>query len=191
MTIDKLKEEVRAVLSDSRYAHTIRVMETAQELVKRFGGVDEEKVKIAALLHDYAKCFSVLELEKQLMHYGLTADLVAFHYELWHGPVAAELMEDKFAVRDKDVLNAIRYHTTGRPQMTQLEYILFVADYMEPGRDFPGVDDVRLLAQRDLKTATWRALQNTIIFLLKKDATIHPNSFLAYNALTDEIKERA
>lgn len=190
MKMDKMDEEVQAALSSSRYAHTIRVMETALELAERFGGTDPEKVKVAALLHDYAKCFSVLYLEKQLLHYGLIEDLVAFHHELWHGPVAAELVQEKFDVQDEEILNAIRYHTTGRPSMTQLEYVIFVADYIEPERSFPGVDDVRLLAQEDLTMAAWRALQNSIIYLMKKEATIHPNSFLAYNALTDEIKER-
>ena len=74
--------------------------------------------------------------------------------------------------------------------MTRLEYIIFVADYIEPARSFPGVQEVRALAKNDLRIATRAALKNTIIYLMKKDSVIHPDSFGAYNMLTETKKER-
>jgi predicted HD superfamily hydrolase involved in NAD metabolism len=84
---------------------------------------------------------------------------------------------------DKEVLEAIRYHTTGRPGMSLLEKVIYLADYIEPGRHFPGVDEVRALAKQDLDTALIQAVKNTILFLMKKNQPVYPDSFQTYNDL--------
>src|SRR5699024_7324073 len=129
----------------------------------------------------YAKCFSVDKLEQYMHIYELPNELLDFHHELWHGPVAAALVKEKYSINNEDILNAIRYHTTGRAQMSKLEYIIFVADYIEPARSFPGVEEVRVLAKNSLVDAARKALQNTIIYLMNSNMTVHPNSYLAYN----------
>lgn len=189
MDIEEIKHRVQQVLTADRYGHTIRVLETALALAEQYQA-DEVKTAYAALLHDYAKCFTIDELREYILTYELPQSLLEYHFELWHGPVGAKIAENEFGIKDEDVLHAIYYHTTGRKHMTRLEYIIFVADYIEPARNFPGVEEVRMLAKDDLRIAARTALKNTIIYLMKKDSIIHPDSFGAYNMLTETIKER-
>ncbi|HLR42494.1 MAG TPA: bis(5'-nucleosyl)-tetraphosphatase (symmetrical) YqeK [Pseudogracilibacillus sp.] len=173
-------------LTKDRYDHTIRVYETAIQLAKKYNA-PLEKVSEAALLHDIAKCEPIENLEEAIHAYQLPVSLLEFNEELWHGPVGAKLVAEKFKIDDEEVFNSIYYHTTGRANMTLVELIIFVADYMEPGRSFPGVEEVRELAQKDIKQAAQKALQNTLIFLISKSATIHPDTIAAYNELTNVI----
>lgn len=172
----------RSLGTGPRYQHTLRVLETAITLADRFGE-DVNKVELAAIFHDYAKLMSIDDLKKWLLKANEDSRLVDYHSELWHGPVAAYLIHQEFAIEDRDVLNAIRYHTTGRANMSRLEKIIFLADYIEPQRDFPGIDETRELACKNLDEAMVKALSNTIAFLLTKKSAIYPDTFEAYNDL--------
>lgn len=183
MDLNEIKKELKEKLSEDRYEHTLRVYDTAIQLANMYNE-STEKVTIAALLHDYAKCESKQRLKQLIEKYHLPNELLQFHQELWHGPVGAMVAKEKFHITDEKVLHSIYYHTTGRANMSKLELIIFVADYIEPARNFPGVDEVRKLAKNDLKAAARKALQNTIVFLMEKGATIYPDTFLAYNDLT-------
>src|SRR5699024_12548418 len=112
------------------------------------------------------------QLVEWVVNWWFPCDLLTFPPELWHGPVGALLMEQEQGITERRVLNAIRYHTTGRAGMTTCDMIIFLADYIEPARDFPGVDNVRKAAQRDLCEATWLALRNTIRHLIDKQAMV-------------------
>src|SRR5699024_12483137 len=103
--------------------------------------------------------------------------------ELLHGPFGTHIVQTVFQITDETICNCMYYHTTGREQMTVEELVIFVADYIEPGSNFPGVEEVRELAKIDLKRAAFQALKNTLIFLISKNATLHPNTILAYNDL--------
>lgn len=184
MAIKKYDALLKEKLSKKRYEHTIRVYETAIQLAKKYHA-SIEKVSQAALLHDIAKCQPVESLQEAIHTYRLPASLLEFNEELWHGPVAAKWLAEKCNIDDAEVFNSIYYHTTGRANMTLVELIIFVADYIEPGRSFPGVEEVRELAQVDIKQAAQKALQNTLIFLISKNATIHPDTVAAYNELTN------
>lgn len=186
MDIEKATEFVKAKLSKERFLHTLRVKDTAISLAKQYDA-PIDLVAIAAIFHDYAKDMAKEELKQYILSYQLPKDLLQYHFELWHGPVAAKLIEDQFEISNIDIINAIYYHTTGRANMSLIELIIFVADYIEPGRSFPGVDDVREDAKNNLHIAARNALKNTIHYLLNKDATIHPNTFFAYNDLTTKI----
>lgn len=186
MDIANIREHVKSQLSEGRFNHTIRVTETAIELARRFGG-NVEQVTLAALLHDYAKDREEYELRELIQQYELPKELLDYDLELWHGPVAAKIAERQFHIKDVDILNAIYYHTTGRAGMSLVELIVFLADYIEPARSFPGVEAVRKDAQQDIIVAVRNAVKNTIIFLIKKNVTIHPHTFLAYNDLTKKI----
>src|SRR5690625_7942 len=178
---------IKATLSQQRYEHSLRVKETAEILAARYEA-PIDKVILASLLHDYAKGQTRDQLKAQIIDYNLSRDLLDYHHELWHGPVAAEIFRDKYGFEDEAVLQAIRYHTTGRAEMGLVEIIVFVADYIEPGRTIPGVEEVRKLAQDNIYLAAREAQRNTIIYLLKKNAIIHPDSFLAYNKWTNKIQ---
>lgn len=186
MDIERARELVKHQLSEKRFEHTIRVTDTAILLAEQYGS-SVELVTIAALLHDYAKDMDSEKLANYIKQYRLPNDLFNYNIELWHGPVAAKIVENKYKVTNQEIINAIYYHTTGRENMSLLELIVFVADYIEPARDFPGVEIVREHARENLYVAARLALKNTIHFLLDKDVTIHPNTFLAYNDLTKTI----
>ncbi|WP_077214045.1 bis(5'-nucleosyl)-tetraphosphatase (symmetrical) YqeK [Bacillus dakarensis] len=173
---------VKPQLTDHRYQHTIGVMETAIILAKKYGA-DEKKAETAAIFHDYAKFKPKEEMKKLIIDEKMPAVLLDYNSELWHAPVGAFLVEKVVGIKDEDILDAIRYHTSGRKGMSLLEKVIYLADYIEPGRHFPGVDEVRKLAQEDLNLALIKAVQNTIIFLMKKNQAVFPETFEAYNDL--------
>ncbi|MCZ0756951.1 bis(5'-nucleosyl)-tetraphosphatase (symmetrical) YqeK [Anoxybacillus sp. J5B_2022] len=175
-------EIVKKQLTEHRYQHTLGVMETAISLAKRYGA-DEKKAELAAIFHDYAKFRPKEEMKRIILEQNMPNDLLAYNTELWHAPVGAYLVQTEAGIHDEEILNAIRYHTSGRSDMTLLEKIVYVADYIEPGRIFPGVEEVRELAQHDLDEALIQALKNTIQFLLKKNQPIYPATIDTYNAL--------
>ncbi|QHE53057.1 bis(5'-nucleosyl)-tetraphosphatase (symmetrical) YqeK [Pontibacillus sp. HMF3514] len=178
---------VKPHLKQERYDHTVRVMETAIQLAQTYG-VDEEKAEIAAIFHDYAKYRPITEMKRWIESTYLPKDLLHYHHELWHGPVGALLVEREIGLKDKEVLEAIHYHTTGRAHMTKLDKVIFLADYIEPGRKFPGLEEVRKSSWEDLDYGCWMASKNTIAFLMSKSQPIYPETFHAYNALTNKIK---
>ncbi|WP_186576471.1 bis(5'-nucleosyl)-tetraphosphatase (symmetrical) YqeK [Aquibacillus kalidii] len=184
-----LKEALQFVephLKKSRFEHTKRVVETAVDLAD-FYQADIEKVELAAALHDYAKYRDKEEMKRWIIEESLPKDLLEFHHELWHGPVGSLLLKKEAGIKDTNVLSAVRWHTTGKAGMSLIEKIVFIADYIEPGRDFPGVDEVRHQVKLSLDLACWMALRNTIQFLMSKKQTIYPDTFHAYNDFTSRL----
>ncbi|WP_071395837.1 bis(5'-nucleosyl)-tetraphosphatase (symmetrical) YqeK [Bacillus tuaregi] len=178
-------EIVQKQLTPHRYQHTLGVMKTAIDLAEQYG-VDERKAELAAIFHDYAKFRDKDEMKSIIAAQKMDSELLNYNSELWHAPVGAYLAEKEAGITDTEVLDAIRYHTSGRPNMTKLEKIIYLADYIEPGRHFPGVEEVREIAEKDLNQALLQALRNTIMFLLKKNQRIFPLTFLTYNDLINK-----
>ncbi|MCT2537630.1 bis(5'-nucleosyl)-tetraphosphatase (symmetrical) YqeK [Aquibacillus koreensis] len=176
-------------LKKTRFEHTKRVTDTAVDLAKLYNE-DVGKVELAAVFHDYAKYRDLEEMRRWIISESLPKDLLTFHHELWHGPVGAILVKKEIGINDQMILNAIKYHTTGKKDMTKLEKIVYLADYIEPGRDFPGVDKVREQAEVDLDMGCFMATKNTIQFLLSKNQPIYPDTFHAYNDLLMTIKNK-
>ncbi|MCD4838561.1 bis(5'-nucleosyl)-tetraphosphatase (symmetrical) YqeK [Neobacillus sedimentimangrovi] len=173
---------VKVQLTEHRYQHTLGVMETAISLARLYGA-DEKKAELAAIFHDYAKFRPKEEMREIIKSHSFPQDLLEYNAALWHAPVGAYLVEKEAGITDKEVLDAIRYHTSGRPGMTLLEKIIYLADYIEPGRQFPGVDEVRELAKESLDRALIKSVQNTINFLMKKNQRVYPETFHMYNDL--------
>ncbi|WP_456278214.1 bis(5'-nucleosyl)-tetraphosphatase (symmetrical) YqeK [Bacillus sp. AK128] len=188
MNREKALSIVKEQLTDHRYLHTVGVMNTAIELSKLYSG-DEKKAELAAIFHDYAKFRPKEEMKKIIMDQHFSADLLEFDKELWHAPVGAYLVEKEVGITDLDILNSIKYHTSGHTDMTLLEKIIYLADYIEPGRSFPGVEEVREIASTDLDLAVIFALRNTIQFLLKKNQAVYPVTFNTYNTMIRKYKE--
>lgn len=186
MDVTEARSIIKKRLSKPRYEHSIRVAETAVQLATMYNE-STEKAALAGLLHDYAKCDPVHELRQQMKHYRLPTQLLEYNQELWHGPVGAFVVKDKYGLSDQDIFHSIYYHTTGRKNMSKLEKIIFVADYIEPGRKIPGIEEVREFATEDLERAAQKILRNTINYLLKKEAMIFPDTFIAYNELTKNM----
>lgn len=187
MDREQLLDAVRRELTESRFAHTIRVAETAGILAKRFGA-DEEKVDIAAILHDYSKCWPQETLYEWIVTHKLRDDLLQHAVPLWHAFVGAEAVRERLGIADEVILNAIRYHTSGRPHMTLEEKVVWLADYIEPGREFPGVRDVRELAEYDLNGALLRGLDNTIMKLIERGQAVYPLTIEARNDVLHAAK---
>jgi len=106
---------------------------------------------------------------------------------LIHGPVGAKIATDLFKITDRDILSAIEYHTYGKKNMTKLEKIIYLADLIEEGRDYPGVEELRALAERDLDRAVLKALDNSIIHVIAKGGLIHPNTIEARNYIINKL----
>lgn len=173
-------ELVKGQLPEKRYVHTIGVMEMAISLAKKYGA-DVKKAELAAIFHDYAKYRPKEELRQIIIDEKLPPSLLHFHSELWHGPAGAFLVKKEAGINDEEILTAIAYHTTGRENMSLLEKVIYLADYIEPGRNFPGVAEVRDLAEIDLDKAMLKSLQNTIAYLVQKGSLIYPDTVHAYN----------
>ncbi|MDI6675697.1 bis(5'-nucleosyl)-tetraphosphatase (symmetrical) YqeK [Bacillus wiedmannii] len=185
MNREKALHIVKQQMHEKRYIHTIGVMETAIELAKLYG-VDEKKAEVAAIFHDYAKCRAISEMEEIIKSEDLLKDLLCYNKELWHAPVGAYLVEKEVGITDPEILQAITYHTSGHEKMTMLDKVIYVADYIEPGRKFPGVEEARKLAYTDINQALLFALKRTIQFLMEKNQTIYPLTFQTYNAVIKE-----
>jgi predicted HD superfamily hydrolase involved in NAD metabolism len=180
---------VKEQLTEHRYIHTVGVTHTAIKLAEKYGA-NVKKTELAAIFHDYAKFRPKEEMKEIIIKENMPADLLEHSTELWHAPVGAFLVKQEVGIDDEDILNAISYHTTGRLNMTLIEKIVFLADYIEPGRHFPGVDEVREIAEKDLNEACMMALKNTITFLLSRQQLIYPLTVQTYNEFVTFIKKR-
>jgi predicted HD superfamily hydrolase involved in NAD metabolism len=180
---------VKEQITEHRYQHTLGVMETSIALAERYGA-DPKKAELAAIFHDYAKFRPKEEMKEIILSQQMDPALLSYNSELWHAPVGAYLVEKEAGITDREILDAIRYHTAGRVNMTLLDKIVFLADYIEPGRAFPGVDEVRDTAKKNLDQAVIEALRNTIFFLMKKNQAVYPDTFHTYNDLILKNKEK-
>ncbi len=177
---------VKEQLTDHRYVHTVGVMETAIKLADRYGA-DRKKAELAAIFHDYAKFRPKDEMKSIIEEQHMEKALLEFNSELWHAPVGAYLVEKEAGIKDPEILDAIRYHTSGRVGMTLLDKIIYLADYIEPRRHFPGVDEVREMAKMNLDQALVQSVKNTIVFLMKKNQPVYPDTFYTYNDLAKKL----
>jgi predicted HD superfamily hydrolase involved in NAD metabolism len=176
----------RKRLSQKRYGHTLRVADTAEHLAQ-IHGLHPARVRLAALLHDAAR-----ETEpEEFLWLAEEWDLSVGEPErqspkLLHAPVAAELAQRELGVEDEEVLAAIRAHTVGEPGMEPLALVLYVADKIEPARDYPSVERLRQLASEDLREAATEALRRVVAHNEERDRPIHPSSRAMLEWLEDE-----
>ncbi len=185
-----MKEKLQASLKPSRYEHSLRVAKTAKKLAKQYGA-DVEKAKIAGLLHDCAKGLVLEEQQQEAIRGELSImedQMIFMDDKLMHAFVGSYLAKRDYGVYDPEILSAIRSHTVGNENMSKLDKIIFLADYIEPGRDFPGVGHLREVAFEDLDQGVLEAMNGTISHLARSGLLIHPESILSRNAL---IRKRA
>jgi len=162
--IEQIKLQLQDNVGSKICAHCIRTMEEAEKLAKIYN-IDIEKVKIAALLHDCGKLW-----DKKAEN-------------LKHAIVGAELAKNIYHVDDVDILNAIRYHTTGREAMSTLEKIIYIADKIEPNRNFEGVEEMRNLAYDNINNAIIKSLMSTIDYVKQRNLNLDIESVKTLNFL--------
>ncbi|MGG3282917.1 bis(5'-nucleosyl)-tetraphosphatase (symmetrical) YqeK [Paenibacillus solani] len=184
---DELIAAVSSQMPAKRWEHTQGVMETAVILADRYGA-DPVKAELAAILHDVAKYWPIQKLHQMMVENELSEELLHYDKQLWHAEVGAFVAEHEYGVTDVEVLDAIRYHTSGRVGMTLLDKVVCLADYMEPGRDFPGVNNIRELANHSLEGALAAGFDSTIGFLLSRRQIIFPLTVLARNDLIKQLE---
>ncbi len=177
---DDINKKLLAVLTPKRFKHTRGVAQEAVRLAKRYGA-DTEKAYIAGLLHDCAKCYTDKEKIALCEKYNVPLDDILFKQpDLVHSFLGAALAKAEYGIEDEDIINAIAYHTTGRKDMSLLEKIIYIADYIEPNREaFDGLEEIRKLAYEDIDKAVEFSLENTIGYNVNKKRIIHPLSMEA------------
>ncbi|MHA6260348.1 bis(5'-nucleosyl)-tetraphosphatase (symmetrical) YqeK [Sporosarcina sp. CAU 1771] len=180
MDLTQLKSEIANRMPVKRYEHVLRVVDTAEVLAKKHR-LPVDKAILAAVFHDIAKYMDKELLRTTLMQEKVDNRLLSFHHELWHGPVGAILARDEFGVKDEEILNAIRYHTTGREGMSQLEKLIYIADMIEPGRSFPNVHQLRTIANENIDLAMEACIYQSVQFLVSKKRPVFPDSIDCYN----------
>jgi len=187
-SMEKYKKIIEKRLSKKRYEHSLGVAETAKKLAV-FNNVNSDDAYIAGLLHDYAKELSSQELLQIAKNNQLIVDEVEIIVpQLLHGPVGAYLLEQEMGVKNKDILQAVRFHTTGCYDMGTLSQILYIADIIEPNRKFPEVDYLRQITYEDLSLGVLEGLNFSLKYVLEKNKLIHCLSVQARNWLLITIK---
>ena len=173
--IKDLKKELKKEMDDSRYEHTLGVMYTCAALAMHYN-YDLEKAMLAGLLHDCAKCMpNAKKLKMAEKHHLEISELERKNPFMLHAKLGAFLAKKKYDIEEKEILDAIRWHTTGRPQMTLLDKIVYVADYIEPKRDkAPNLAVIRQMAFTNLDDALLKILTDTLGYL--GDSSEHVDS---------------
>lgn len=167
-------DKLRKTLNSERYEHSQRAEKIAVRLARKHG-VSQESAAIAALLHDCARRYSRPELLSVAKKIRLKLDPIRrFEPKLFHGEIGAYIARIEFGIRSKAILQAIANHTTGRPGMSALEKIIFLADHLEEGRSFSGIGNIRRLAARDMDKAIAASASAKLKFLLAHDLPIYP-----------------
>jgi predicted HD superfamily hydrolase involved in NAD metabolism len=183
---EEIKAYVKDRLSEKRFNHVLGVCDTAVKMAECYGG-SKKDANLAALLHDIAKKMSDEELIKLVSSKGYKLNSVEKNSpQLLHALAGAIIGRDEIGIDNEDVLNSVRYHTTGRENMSLLEKIIYISDYIEPSRNFPGVDELRKLSFENIDKALLLALENSIKYVIKKGELLHIDTIKARNFLIIE-----
>lgn len=176
-----INQKLHSILSPARFLHSQGVADEALKLAKVYG-IDKEKAYLAGLLHDCAKDYPDNEKLRLSKYYKIKLDeAILEQISLVHSFLGAEIAKDQYSIENQDIINAIRYHTTGRANMSKLEKIIYLADFFEPNRKyFNGIDKIKELAYTDLDKAMKFALEHTINYNKAKNRLIH---YLSVEAL--------
>lgn len=183
--IEKIKENLLRLMDESRYNHIIGTLEIALHLAKRHN-LEEEKVCLTALLHDYAKIFSQEEMVAYIAAHKISLDKIEEKIpSIWHGLVGSCIAKEEFRISDQEILRAIQIHSTGDEGMSALGKVIYIADYIEPRGELRSYDrhELLLLAEDDLDEATLKSIDLSLGYLIKEKKLIHPRSIKARNEL--------
>ena len=175
-SINKIEEYIDKNFSDKRRTHTYGVRKTALHLAEKYG-------------YDLYRGAGEDVLNYYVRHLGLDKKYLN-NPNLAHGPVAAEMITKDFGVDDKEIIDAVRYHTTGRPCMTMLDKIIYIADATEPGRSYPGVEELRREAESDIDKACLDSLKKTIDFVSSEGNFLDRLTVEAEKYLEEKINKK-
>ena len=186
MVIEKIKSGIKASLEEQKFKHTIQTSEAAIKLAEIYG-CDVLKAETAGLLHDCARDLDV-ETQLEMLKDTEYAELMSEIPKILHGPCGAIIAKNEYKIEDQDILNAIANHTCGRPDMSLLEKIVFIADAIEPDRDFEGVEILRKTANRDIDLAVLMSLEGTRQKIEEEDGIWYESSKSALEYYKEKVK---
>ena len=188
---DEMRQALQARVKASRYRHSLGVSQTAEQLARIYG-VDQNEAAVAGLLHDWDKSLTGDELKRKAKKLKLAGKEVREHATgVLHSWTAAATLRDEFPELSDAVLRAISRHTCGAVGMSDLDMVVFVADIIEPGRDFPDIEGLRAaVGEVCLEELFYRTYKANFMYLLSADMVVAPPSLDVYNSLVVERKER-
>jgi predicted HD superfamily hydrolase involved in NAD metabolism len=170
-------------LKENKLKHSLSVSETAVTLAEKYGE-NIDKARISGLVHDCAKGMKDEELIKIARDHDIQLDVIHINNpSILHGLVASIIAKEEMGIEDEDMLMAIKYHTTGRKDMSLLEKIIYIADYIEPLRTFDGVEELRGLSNIELDLAVIKSLENAIKYVISQNGLLHTDTIHARNYL--------
>ena len=190
MIIEEMRILLQKSLKAKRYEHSVRVYKTALEMAEHYHA-DVKKVAVASLIHDCGRQISKEYSVAKAKELGIPVDPVEEAQPiLLHAKLGVYYAIHKYGVSpdEREVLDAIRYHSTGTADMTQIAKIVFLADLIEPGRDFEGVEAIREASFQNLDRGMLLSYDNTIRYLLEDGLLIHPDAIAGYNQLAAKTK---
>ncbi len=182
--MDSISSYIEKNLSDKRRAHVYGVVKTARHLAEKYG-CDADKAETAALFHDMFRSTPVEVLNMYVRQLELDPVLLD-NANLAHGPVAAVIMNRDYGIDDSDIINAVKYHTTGRENMSVLEKIIYLADAIEPGRNYPTVDELRNMAEISLDHACLASMERSINYIRERGLFLHEDTIKARDYLLEK-----
>jgi len=175
-----MNEIIKKILSEKRYIHSVGVAETAKRLAERLE-VSPDKAYTAGIVHDIAKEMSPEAMINFCNEHKITVNEVEKrNAALLHAPVGAALIHD-YGIEDKEISDAVKYHTVGRAGMSLLEKIIYLSDMIEPSRKYNEVEMLRNLCKEDFHKAFAEALRQSMIWNLQKGCLIHEGTLQAWN----------
>lgn len=180
LSSDEIIAKEKANMDDDRFEHCVRVSETARKLAK-LNNYDEDKAALAGFVHDYAKQVPVEEYRQVIKDEGFDPDLLNWNRAIWHGIVGTYFIKRDLKITDPEILQAVWRHTTADVEMTTLDKIVFMADYIEPGRSFDGVEEARKITFKNLDEGVGYQLAHTLEFLIENRNKVYPRTLQAYN----------
>lgn len=193
MTESEIIKKLKETQKERRFNHTLGVADEAERLADKFG-VDKKKARLTALLHDCAKNLdekSGDDFTELCEKYGVIPDVYAKKEKaLIHAFLGAAVAKAEYGIEDKEILNAIYFHTTARANMSPLEKLIYIADMTEPGRTIPQSAEIRELVEKDVDEALIYAIGCSIKHVIKKGTLVHPDSIHALNYLIEHRRKK-
>lgn len=186
--VSMIRKKLKKKLDPYRYEHTLSVSYTAMALAMRYG-CDLEKAELAGLLHDCARQFDNQTIYEKCLEKGIpvTADEEK-NKVLLHAKYGSYMAEHKYQIADPEILSAIRYHTTGKPDMSLLEKIIYIADYIEPRRNkADNLDTMRKLAFVNIDRALTEIMQGILVYLRETGSSIDTQTEAAFDYYHDKL----
>lgn len=186
MTEKALLEKLQGMIDEKRYIHSLGVRDTAVLLARRYG-VSEEKARIAGILHDCAKNIPKEESIARCEAAGIPLKPICYIEKgLVHSYLGAHIAKTEFGIDDREILDAIYYHTTGHEDMPMLTKIIYLSDIIEPGRKVPNLEELRRVAMEDIDEALIKAINSTITHVLGKGSVLDCDTVSARNFLVQK-----